>query len=672
MVRKLVAFALYQPLFLLLVTLLFVGAGIVAFRSLPVEAFPDVTDVQATVITLVPGHAAEEVEKQVTIPLEIVLAGVPHAVRMFSHTQFGLSFLTLTFDDQVDDYFARQRVLERLQQADLPPDIQPQLAPLSTPVGELYRFRLVSDDASPTELRSIEDWVVERQLKMAPGVADVVSRGGFIKQYQVNLDLARMKAYGVVLQQVFTALGRGNVNAGGNYLEQGEQQYLIRGVGLLRSPEDIGTIVVAEHGGTPLLIRDIARRPGRRRAPSGPGRAKRRRRDRRGHRPDAQGREPVGGADRGQSTRRAPERVDSAKGRTDRVVLRPLDAHPDDVDDGVSEPAGGRASGDAGAVRVSAQRARRRNRCGRDSAGAARDLHRPARPRHPGQPAVARRHGFRDHRRRRGHRRRERFPDARRIRARRGIASSVRQAILDATAQVGRPTLFSMLIIIVAHIPIFTLQRHEGRIFAPMAYTVTSALVGSLVFSLTLVPLLCLFLLGRGVAHERNRLVEGLTRLYRRLLTRALRRPLFVVGSAAAALIAALLLVPKLGTEFLPELNEGTLWLNLTLPPSVSVSEASRIVARVRTVLRRFPEVTQVISQAGRPEDGTDPKTDQHVRVLRGSEAAGGMDPEDHAATSCRPRWKTPSTRFRVWSRRSLSRFATTCSRAFRRSTARS
>ena len=219
MVRKLVAFALYQPLFLVLVTLLFIGAGIVAFQSLPVEAFPDVTDVQTTVITLVPGHAAEEVEKQVTIPLEIVLAGVPHAVRMFSHTQFGLSFLTLTFDDQVDDYFARQRVLERLQQADLPPDIQPQLAPLSTPVGELYRFRLVSDHASPTELRGIEDWVVERQLKMAPGVADVVSRGGFIKQYQVNVDLARMKAYGVVLQQVFTALGRGNVNAGGNYIE---------------------------------------------------------------------------------------------------------------------------------------------------------------------------------------------------------------------------------------------------------------------------------------------------------------------------------------------------------------------------------------------------------------------------------------------------------------------
>src|SRR5712691_2927042 len=178
MVKRFVSFALYQPLFLSLIVLLFVAGGIAAFQSLPVEAFPDVTDVQTTVITLFPGHAPEEVEKQVTIPLEIALSGVPHAVRMFSHTQFGLSYLTLTFDDRIDDYFARQRVLERLHQADLPPNIQPQLAPLSTPVGELYRFRLVSDTASPTELRSIEDWVVARALKMSPGVADVVGRGG--------------------------------------------------------------------------------------------------------------------------------------------------------------------------------------------------------------------------------------------------------------------------------------------------------------------------------------------------------------------------------------------------------------------------------------------------------------------------------------------------------------
>src|SRR3954463_8371507 len=177
---------------------------------------------------------------------------------MFSHTQFGLSYIILTFDDNANDYFARQQVLERLQGADLPPGVQPELAPLSTAIGEIYRYRLRGDGMRATDLRSLQDWVVSRRLKMIPGVADVVSFGGFIKQYEVTVNTTRMKAYNVTLQQVFTALGRGNANAGGSFLEQGEQQYLIRGIGMLRSADDIGTVVVAEHGGTPLLIRDIA------------------------------------------------------------------------------------------------------------------------------------------------------------------------------------------------------------------------------------------------------------------------------------------------------------------------------------------------------------------------------------------------------------------------------
>ena len=185
--KRLVSLALNQPLFMMLLTVLFVGAGVQAFRSLPVEAFPDVTDVQVTVITLDPGHAPEEVEKQVTIPMEIGLSGLPHSVRMFSHTQFGLSYIILTFDDQVNDYFARQQVLERIQTVDLPQGLQPQLAPLSTPIGEVYRFRVKGDHVSPTELRSIEDWTVERYLRMTPGVADIVSFGAFIKQYELSL-----------------------------------------------------------------------------------------------------------------------------------------------------------------------------------------------------------------------------------------------------------------------------------------------------------------------------------------------------------------------------------------------------------------------------------------------------------------------------------------------------
>src|SRR5262249_14711399 len=213
MVKRLATFALYQPLFLLLVVALFIAAGLIAFQTLPIEAFPDVTDVQVSVITLFAGHAPEEVEKQVTIPIEIALSGVPYAVRMFSHTQFGLSFIILTFDDQASDYFARQQVLERLQGLELPSGVQPTLAPLSTPIGEIYRYRLRGDQTNPTDLRSLQDWVVARHLKMTSGVADVVSFGGFIKQYQVNLDPDKMKAFTINQHKLSTALDRFNVNA---------------------------------------------------------------------------------------------------------------------------------------------------------------------------------------------------------------------------------------------------------------------------------------------------------------------------------------------------------------------------------------------------------------------------------------------------------------------------
>src|SRR5262245_18790042 len=258
MIRRIVSFAIHQPLFLTLLVVLFVAAGVAAFRSLPIEAFPDVTDVQVSVITLFPGHAPEEVEKQITIPLEIQLSGLPHSVRVFSHTQFGLSFIYLTFDDSINDYFARQQVLERLQSADLPDGVKPDLGPLASPVGEIFRFYLKSDTAGPTELCSIQDWLVERQLKIVPGVADVVSRGGFIKQYQVVPNPVRLQAYGLTVQHIFAALQRGNANAGGGYIEQGGQQYIIRGVGLLKSPQDIGRILISEHNGVPIMIRDVA------------------------------------------------------------------------------------------------------------------------------------------------------------------------------------------------------------------------------------------------------------------------------------------------------------------------------------------------------------------------------------------------------------------------------
>jgi cobalt-zinc-cadmium resistance protein CzcA len=594
-------------LFLILLLVLFIGAGIAAFHSLPIEAFPDVTDVQVSVITLFPGHAPEEVEKQVTIPLEIELSGLPHSVRLFSHTQFGLSFIYITFDDAVNDYFARQQVLERLQNADLPDGVKPALGALASPVGEIFRFYLKSDTLNPTELRSIEDWVVERQLKIVPGVADVVSRGGFIKQYQVVPNLTRLKSYGLTMQNIFTALQRGNANAGGGYIEQGPQQYLIRGIGLLRSPADIGNIVVAEHAGVPILVKDIG--------------------------------EVTTGAVPRQGLVGMDDRDDIVTG----IVLMRKGENPSLVLDGLKEKVRelnerilpksvtmiayydrtwliettlhtvfkNLAEGallvilvlylflgnfrSATIVAVVIPLSLLATFLGLTIKGI------PANLLSLGAmdfgiivdgAVIVVENVFR------------RLAEAKTAHD----PTPVKQLIEEAALQVGRPTFFAMLIIIIAHVPIFTLQRHEGRIFAPMAYTVVSALIGSLLLSLTLVPLLCYAFMRRGVTEKENFLLHALKRMYRPLLEGALRRRYLVMGLAIAALLGSLAIVPQLGSEFLPELNEGAIWVNLMLPAGISLSEVSRTLHRVRATLNTFAEVNAVISQAGRPEDGTDPK----------------------------------------------------------------
>jgi cobalt-zinc-cadmium resistance protein CzcA len=615
MLRKLIFFALEQPLFLILATALFIAAGVSAFRSLPVEAFPDVTDVQVSVISLVPGHAAEEVEKQVTIPLEIELSGLPHAVRLFSHTQFGLSSVFVTFDDEVNNYFARQQVLERLQLVDLPPGVQPQLAPLSSPVGEIFRLQLKGPGYSPTELRSVMDWVVSRYLKMIPGVADVVDRGGFVKQYEVSLDPTQLKSHGVTFQQVFGALGRGNANAGGGYIEQGDQQYLIRGMGLLRSSADIGNVIVAEKRGVPVLIRDLAR-------------------------------VDVGAVPRQGLWSRDDEDeivggiVLMRKGENPSAVLEAVRQKLDDLNRSVL-PRGVQVEAyydrtwliettlhtvftnllegallvslvlflflgswrAAGIVALIIPLSLLATFIGLTLRGIPANLLSLGAMDFgiivDGAVIVV-----------------ENIFTQLSLEHESKWPSDLRTVIGEAAFQVGRPTLFSMLIIITCHIPIFALQRHEGRIFAPMAYTIVSALIGSLAFSLTLVPLLCLYLLGRHVPHHENRLLVFFKRLYRPSLEVALRFPKLVLLAALAALGASLALVPRLGTEFLPELNEGTIWINLNLPPGISVTEVNKVSHQLRATLREFPEVRSVISQAGRPEDGTDPKPINMVELF--------------------------------------------------------
>ncbi len=605
MIERLVYFSLRQPLFILLGMVIFVGGAIAAFLSLPIEAFPDVTDTQVNVISLFPGRAAEEVERQVTIPLEVVLAGIPNSVRMFSHTQFGLSFIILTFNDKADPYFARQQVVERLREADLPQGVHPELAPLSTPIGEVYRYTLKSDMADSRELRTLQDWVVVRQLKLIPGIADVISLGGLIKQYEVNPDLAKMRDHEVTLQQLFDAVSRGNANAGGSYTEQGRQQYLIRGIGLLRSADDIGNIVVAERAGVPVLVKHVA---------------------------DI----TIGNVPRqGIVGKDADDDVTSGivlmrKGENPSLVLAQVKARVEQINASMLpkhvkiEPFYDRTwlidktlktvftNLVEGALLVTAVLILF---LGNLRAAFIVALIIPLSLlatflglTFVGIPANLLSLGAMDFGiivdgavivvenvfRRLSEDADDRVPRL--------------QKILDATVEVGRPTLFSMLIIISAHIPIFTLQRHEGRIFAPMAWSVTSALIGSLILSLTLVPLLCLKLLPRVLPHGENALVHFLKRLYLPALRWALAHPGLVIGTAIAALLASLAMSSRLGTEFLPELNEGSIWINAPFPPSVSVTEAQELTRRIRATIGAIPEVNAVMSKAGRPEDGTDPK----------------------------------------------------------------
>ena len=608
--RRLIHAALHQPLFVVLGTLLFAMAGVIAFNNLSVEAFPDVTDTQVTVIALYPGRAAEEVEKQVTLPIEVALSGLPNSIRVFSHTQFGLSFTVVTYDEKADVLAVRSQVNERLRGVDLPAGVEANIAPNATPVGEIMRYRVRGDGRSTTELRTIEDWTIERALRQVPGVADVVAMGGFIKQYEVQPDLDKLRAAKLTFQNLLDALGRGNANAGGSYVAQGAQQYAIRGIGLLQSADDIGRIVVSTRGATPILVRDIAE--------------------------VKIGAVPrLGTVGQDQDDDVVTGIVVMRKGENPSVVLQGVKARIAELNarglpPGVqivpyydrSELIGKtlrtvfvnltegamlvmfvlfiflqnlRAAAIVAAVIPLSLLA---TFVGLTFVGI------PANLLSLGAmdfgiivdgavivvENIFRRLGELDERQMKD-------------------KSTRLRAVLHATVEVGRPTLFSMIIIIAAHLPIFTLQRHEGRIFSPMAWSVTSALVGSLVLALSLVPLLCLLLLNKNLPHEDNRLVRACKRLYAPVLAWAIDRPRRVLAGAVVALGAALALVPALGSEFLPELDEGTIWLSTDLPTSISPTESQAIARRIRNGLHAIPEVATVISKIGRPDDGTDPKT---------------------------------------------------------------
>ena len=606
--KKLIAYALHQPLFIVLGTLLFVMSGVIAFKNLSVEAFPDVTDTQVTVIALYPGRAAEEVEKQVTLPIETALSGLPNSIRVFSHTQFGLSYTVVTYDDAANVNIARQQINERLNNLDVPPGAQVNVAPNATPVGEVMRYRVKGAGQTVTELRTLEDWVIERALRQVPGVADVVAMGGFIKQYEVQPDLDKLRAYKLTFQNLLDALGRGNANAGGSYVAQGPQQFAIRGIGLLNSADDIGRIVVSARNGTPILIRDIAT-----------------------VNIGAVPRLGIVGQDKDDDV--VTGIVIMRKGENPSVVLK-----------GVKEKiAALNAKGLPKGVQIVPYYDRTwlmgktlKTVFGNLVEGALLValvlylflsnfraslavvviiplalLSTFLGLKIMGVPANLLSLGALDF----GiivdgavivienilHRLAEKKEDM--------STSERRDVIIEAASEVGRPTLFSMLIIIAAHIPIFALQRHEGRIFQPMALSVTAALIGALIFSLTLVPLLAFWMLRKKLPHGDNRLVKTSKRIYEPILNWAITSRRTVVVIAISVFALSLGVASRLGSEFLPELNEGTFWANFDMPSSVSSQEAAKILLMARNALNSVPEVRTAVSKAGQPEDGTDPKT---------------------------------------------------------------
>ncbi len=632
--RGIIQYSLKQPVFVLLGTLIFIAGGIIAFLNLPVEAFPDVSDTQVNVIALYPGRAAEEVERQVTIPIETALNSTPNVVRMFSHTQFGLSYIILTFNDKPTDQIVRQQVAERLRGVDLPPGVAPDIAPLSTAIGEIFRFRLRGDNYTTQELRTLQDWVVERQLRQVQGVADIVTQGGTIKQYQVNPDLAKMRDYKLTLTQLFAALQRANGNAGGGAVTQGRQQYLVRSLGSFRTSADIGQVVVAVNKGTPILVRDVAEVT----IAGAP----------------AQGLAGQDDADeivngivvmrKGENPSRIlkdlKEKIAYVNGTIlpKGVAIVPYYDRSWLIEKTLKTVFGNLIEGAmlvmlvlflflgnvraAMIVAVIIPLALLATFLGLTFVGI---------------PANLLSLGAMDF----GiivdgavivveniMRRLSELPED-------GVkdAKTRMATILEATVEVARPTVFSMIIIIAAHIPIFTLQRHEGRIFSPMAWTVTSALIGSLILSLTLVPLLTYLFLRKNVPHGDNRLVTLLKSWYAPALRWSVTRPKQVAAIAVGSLFLSLGAATQIGSEFLPELNEGSIWVNVFLPSSVSPAEAQQQASAIRQKLRLVPEVRTVISKVGRPDDGTDPKifnaAEFFVDIAPESEWRAGKTKED-------------------------------------------
>jgi cobalt-zinc-cadmium resistance protein CzcA len=602
--NRIVSSSLRQGFLVVLMTLMLVGAGSRSLQRLPVDAYPDLSPPIVEIITQWPGHAAEEVERLITVPIEIEMNGIPRMTTNRSISLYGLSDVILTFQNNTDNYFARQQAYNRMTELTLPSGVSPAVAPLSAPSGLIYRYVLQSSDRSPTELKTFEDWIVEPQYKSVPGVADDSGFGGGTMQYQVLLDPVRVAGAGLSVQQVESALTANNDNAGGGFYSQGGEFYYVRGLGRLTTIEDIGNVVLAVHDGTPVLVKDVGR--------------------------VVTGIAPRLGLFGYENQDDAVEGVILLlTGEKTQDVLKRVEAKTKQLNDEILPkdvkvlPFYDRSD----LIELTTQTVERNLLRGMllvivvlifflydfraglivattiplallfaficlDLQNASANL----------LSIGAVDFGI--------------LVDGavvmvenifRQIAARRGTPLNIVEIIKEAAAEVDRPLFYSVAVIVAGFLPIYVLAGPSGTLFKPMADTMVFALVGSLIVTLTLLPVLCAWFMRKGVRERRNAGFEAIKAVYTKGLDFCLVHPWGTTIASALLLAGSLLLIPRIGAEFMPQLDEGALWVRATMPYTISFDESAKIAPRVRDILHSFPEVTTVASELGRPDDGTDP-----------------------------------------------------------------
>ncbi len=602
-INRIVGSSLQQSFLVILFTLILIGAGTRALNRLPVDAYPDLSPPMVEIITQWPGHAAEEVERLITVPVEREMNGVPQMVTIRSISLYGLSDVILTFQDDTDNYFARERVFNRMGDIGLPDGVTPSVSPLTSPSGLIYRYVLQSADRSATELKTIEDWIVEPQYRSVPGVADDSGFGGGTMQYQVLLDPTKVAGAGLSIAQVESALAANNSNAGGGFYSQGGQFYYVRGMGRLTTLEDIGNVVLAVHNGTPILVKDVGRVV--------TGIAPRLGEFGYEKRNDAV--EGVIMIRKGEKTQDVLKRVEAKTRELNRQILpKDVKVHPfydrsDLIALTTKTVEGNLLRGmllvvvvlifflydfRAGLiVAVTIPLALLFAFCCLDLQNASANL----------LSIGAVDFGI--------------LVDGavfmvenifRQIALHDERPLNVIEIIKDAAAEVDRPLVYAVAVIVVSFLPIYVLSGPSGLLFKPMADTMVFALIGSLIVTLTLLPVLCAWFMRNGVRERRNAILDYVRARYVEGLDWCLARPWKTSLASALALGASLLLIPAIGAEFMPHLDEGALWVRATMPYTISYDAAAKIAPEIRDILSSFPQVTTVTSELGRPDDGTD------------------------------------------------------------------